>query len=465
MALRELLRVSLILLAFTATARLFADEPAAEAYVPAAPLSELELENGDSFVFLGDSITHQCLYTQYVEDFFYQRMPHIRLKFHNAGVGGARAWDALARFDEDVARYRPKYVSVLLGMNDGSYQAFDQATFETYRRDMTTVIERIVATGATPILMTPTMYDSRASRLFPRKGRTYSEGLLTQYNSVLTYYGTWLREVATEKGFGFVDMWGPLNNLTIDARKKEPAFTMIRDAVHPDAPGQAVMAVAIIDDLGLRSPLSSITLRLHGNGNPKATATGGIISDLKRTDSGVEFTWLAQGLPWVLPEEAAIGVSLTKLGHRNSREAFQVHGLAPGRYELSIDGAVVGTWSSEQLSRHVELQANDKTPQYQQSLQITQLNHTRNSGPVRNLRNEWRQFQAYTRAERDAQSDDDRDRIAQMKKQLEGLSERVAAHAAEAKKIEDQIFDVNQPVARKYVLTRVAAQSKPAATR
>ena len=307
MALRDLLRFSMVLFVFTSAAWTFADEPAKEAYVPKAPLKKLDLQDGDSFVFLGDSITHQCLYTQYVEDFFYQRMPHIRLKFHNSGVGGARAWDALARFDEDVAAYKPKYVSILLGMNDGTYRSYDQATFDAYHRDMTTVVEKIVATGATPLLMTPTMYDSRASRMFPRKGRTYSEGLLTQYNSVLTYYGTWLREVATENGYGFVDMWGPLNNLTIAARKTDPSFTIIKDAIHPDAPGQAVMAVAMIDDLGLKAPLSNIRLQLYGKAAPKATSMGGAVSDLKRTENGVEFTWLAKGLPWVLPEEAAIG--------------------------------------------------------------------------------------------------------------------------------------------------------------
>src|SRR5688500_5067517 len=31
----------------------------------------IQLKDGDTFVFLGDSITHQCLYTQYVEDYFY----------------------------------------------------------------------------------------------------------------------------------------------------------------------------------------------------------------------------------------------------------------------------------------------------------------------------------------------------------------------------------------------------------
>lgn len=464
MALRDLLKVSLVLFVVTSVSPAVADEAAKEAYVPRAPLKKLDLQDGDSFVFLGDSITHQCLYTQYVEDFFYQRMPHIRLKFHNSGVGGARAWDALARFDEDVAAYKPKYVSILLGMNDGTYQSYDQATFDAFHRDMTTVVEKIVAAGATPLLMTPTMYDSRASRMFPRKGRTYSEGLLTQYNAVLTYYGTWLREVAAENGYGFVDMWGPLNNLTIAARKTDPSFTIIKDAIHPDAPGQAVMAVAMIDDLGLKAPLSNIRLTVNGKDTPKATSTGGTVSELKRTENGIEFTWLAKGLPWVLPEEAAIGVNLTKLGHKNSREAFEVHGLAPGRYELSIDGTAVGTWGSEQLSRHIELQANDKTPQYQQALKVAHLNRDRNSGPVKNLRNEWRRFQSYARAKRDAQTDEAREKVAQTEKQLEGLSERVAGHASEAKKIEDQIFEVNQPVSRKYVLTRVVAPAKkPAA--
>ncbi len=52
-----------------------------------APVTKLDLQDGDTLVFLGDSITHQCLYTQYVEDYFYTRYPKLRIKFHNAGVG------------------------------------------------------------------------------------------------------------------------------------------------------------------------------------------------------------------------------------------------------------------------------------------------------------------------------------------------------------------------------------------
>ena len=85
-----------------------------------SPHTKIELTDGDTLVFLGDSITHQCLYTQYVEDYFYTRYPKMRLHFRNAGVGGDRASDALVRFDDDVAAFKPKYVTILLGMNDGS---------------------------------------------------------------------------------------------------------------------------------------------------------------------------------------------------------------------------------------------------------------------------------------------------------------------------------------------------------
>ncbi len=427
-----------------------------------SPLTTLELADGDSIVFLGDSITHQCLYTQYVEDYFYTRFPKMRLKIHNAGVGGARAWDALARFDDDVAAYKPKYVTVLLGMNDGTYRPFDQATFDTYHKDMTELVGRLTGIGAKPILMTPTMYDSRASRLYAPPNRKAPEDRLELYNSVLAYYGTWLREVAVENGHGFVDMWSPLNNITLAERKTDAGFTLIRDAVHPDAPGQVVMAVAIVNDLALQKQVSNIRVILAGEAEARSQVTGGSISNLKRTEDGVQFTWLADGLPWVVPEEAQSGAKLTKLGHRYSREALEVHGLTPGRYELSIDGELVGAFASDALARHIELQENSKTPQYQQALAVANLNKERNAGPVRSLRNEWGRFQRYAREKRDAADDEARQKVEEKYPDMGRISERVAVHNAAAKEIEDRIFEINQPKPRHYVLKRIAPQpTKP----
>ncbi len=449
----------------------FALSPALRGEGPARPLPALELQNGDGIVFLGDSITHQRLYTQYVEDYFYTRMPHLRLRLHNAGVGGARAWDALQRFDADVAAYQPKYVTILLGMNDGTYQPFQPEIFDTYRRDMTTLLERIRAIGATAIPMTPTMFDARADRAREKNPRPAEATLL--YNSVLAYYGTWLRDVAVEQGLGFVDMWGPLNNITLEQRKTDPAFTLIRDAVHPGPDGQLIMAAAIINDLGLPRQVSNIAISLSPEGKPRVRAAGGEVTDLSATDDGLAFTFTAKALPWVVPEEARLGAKLCRLGHRLGKEGLEIHGLRPGQYALFIDDVEVGRYSSEALERHIELQENDKTPQFQQALQVALLNKQRNEGPIGKLRGEWSQFQQYARARRTVSEQPGNEQaakqLAALEEKIAGIEERVARHNAEAKAIEDQIFEKNQPQPRRYVLKRVEtpttrpAQRRPAA--
>ncbi|MBM4000454.1 MAG: SGNH/GDSL hydrolase family protein [Planctomycetes bacterium] len=429
---------------------------AASSADPAQPVGKIALAAGETLVFLGDSITHQCLYTQYVEDFFYTRQPGVRAKFHNAGVGGARAWDALQRFERDVAAYHPKYVTVLLGMNDGTYQPYNDEVFQTYRTDMSQVIERIKAARAIPVLMTPTMFDSRAARL---GGRTQQPERLELYNSVLAYYGAWLREIAVENGYGFVDMYGPLNNLTLEQRRVNPSFTMIKDAVHPDAPGQIVMAAALLEHMGQRGPLSNITVQPDAKGQFAVRATGGEAADLTVEGDRIRFTWTAKGLPFALPEEARPGAKLLALGHRMSREGLEVHGMKPGRYRLTIDGEPVGEFASAALERHIELQENEKTPQFRQALRVAELNKQRNSGPVHALRGEWLQFQQYARLKRqlEAKPDDAKvaEDLAKLKERIDTIEDRIREHEAAAAKIEDEIFQTNQPKPRTYVLERI----------
>jgi len=435
--------------------------PAADEILP--PLAKMKLKDGDTVVFLGDSITHQCLYTQYVEDFFYTRFPGKKIRFHNAGVGGARAWDALARFDRDVAAYQPKYVTVLLGMNDGRYQPYNQEVFQAYHRDMQLLIQRIQEIKAVPVLMTPTMFDSRAARLRSRK---QSPEKLEFYNSVLAYYGTWLREVAVEQGFGFVDMYSPLNHITLQTRKTQADFTLIPDSVHPAESGQLVMAYALIDDLGLRSALSSIRLVRGTDGEkPAHKVRGGQLSDLTFTPDGVAFTWHADSLPWVVPQVAQTGAKLLKLGHRASRESLEIHGLEPGEYQLSIDGQAVRSFDTLALARHVELQSLSQTPQYQQALAVAEMNAARNTGPVRSLRNEWRLFQRFARMREQSRTSPDDQKLAgqvrELEQRLEGLDERIKQHEELAAKMDADIRRAAQPKSRRYVLQRKTDAGKP----
>ena len=305
---------------------------------------------------------------------------------------------------------------------------------------------------AIPILMTPTMYDSRAALARKRSPAGH-------YNSVLAYYGTWFREVAVNGGYGFVDMWGPLNNLTLQQRKTDPDFTMIKDSVHPDPPGQLVMAYAIIDDMGLRGAVSNIRVVVTQNGKIRVSGTGGEATDVENSDGVLAFTWTATCLPWVVPAEAQEGVTLLKLGHRASREGLGVNGLPPGKYELSIDDQVIGTFTDLQLARHIELQNNSNTPQYQQALQVAELNKQRNQDPIAKLRGEWSQFQRFSRTQqqlKDSPNDEKlATQLAAFEKRIEGMGQRIIDFERAAKEIEDKIFEINQPKPRRYVLKPV----------
>ena len=297
-----------------------------------APKPFLNLQDGETVVFLGDSITHQALYTQYLENFYYTRYPDRRIHFHNAGVSGDKAADALARFNDDVAAFEPDHVSVLLGMNDGQYEPFSKETLETYQAGMSEILARIGATGAEAIALSPTMFDHHQLALrkddetFRFRDRPFDPG----YNSLLAYYASWLRQTAQAGKMPFVNLWGPLNDITFAMRSSQPDFTVVEDAIHPGAAGHFIMASTIIErSTPDRRSVSNITI--VPNGGEWIAGRKQEVRDLTVSGDGSEmsFLFLAPALPWVVPESAAgydlkwgpsapasLGYELTKAGHK-----------------------------------------------------------------------------------------------------------------------------------------------------
>ncbi len=219
-------------------------------------------------------------------------------------------------------------------------------------------------------------------------------------------------------------------------------------------------AMAIIHDLGLPQQVSSIRIVLSADRQHCVNAAGGQLSDLCWRDDGIEFNWQAECLPWVVPEEAQVGAQLTELGHGASLESLEIHGLPPGKYTLTIDGQDVGIYDNVQLEQHVELQDNARTPQFQQALVVANLNKQRNEGPINALRDEWWNFQDYVDARREANTHPDsikcKECLSLAERKIIGLDGRVAKDDAEAKMVEDNIFKLNKPPWRKYVLVRRA---------
>ncbi|MEM0925582.1 MAG: SGNH/GDSL hydrolase family protein [Planctomycetota bacterium] len=449
------MRVFLPLLSLVFATTIFAQEAKENGSIS---VGQANLTAGDCVIFLGDSITHQRLYTQYIEDFFITRFPETPLRFHNAGISGDLAWDALQRLDRDVLSKKPALVTILLGMNDGRYRPFDREVFDTYRQDMTLLLDRLGEAGVVVSPITPTMFDAVAAKAASKK-RPRDPAVLSEYNAALAYFGNWLRDLSDERGLHSIDMFGPLNQLTREKRKDDPTFTYIADAVHPGPSGQLIMAHSWLSDLGMRGPVSNITLVPTPKGY-RARVSGGEITELSDQDGEISFTFLAKSLPWVTPPETAAAATQLRLDHRFSREGFQVHGLAPGKYELTIDDISIGVFTQTQLAAHIELQRFPETPQSVQANRVVAMNQARNRGVVRQLRDHWFTFRNMRRNERQAmltQNPEEKKqlnvRIAKAKETMKTFESRLAVLEDQAAAELASIYEAARPQLRRYVLT------------
>src|SRR5688572_15116419 len=80
--------------------------------------ADFAFQNGDTVVFLGDSITAARGYTKFVEHYTLMRFPDRKVHFFNAGKGGDTAQSALKRLDRDVFGKGATVVTIALGVND-----------------------------------------------------------------------------------------------------------------------------------------------------------------------------------------------------------------------------------------------------------------------------------------------------------------------------------------------------------
>src|SRR5215213_4697291 len=114
----------------------------------AAEPAAFPLKDGDVWVMAGDSITAQHLHSNCVEAFCYARYPKMKFAFRNSGVGGHTIPSTLARFDYDIAAWKPTVVSVELGMNDANNTPTDK-----FIANMGTMVARIKGAGARPVIL------------------------------------------------------------------------------------------------------------------------------------------------------------------------------------------------------------------------------------------------------------------------------------------------------------------------
>jgi len=339
---------------------------------PATAGEPFYLQSNDRVVFYGDSITDQRLYTTFIETYVVTRFPERNVQFVHSGWGGDRVTGGGGgpidvRLKRDVFAYRPTVMTIMLGMNDGSYRAFDESIFKTYANGMDSIVEKVKAElpGIKITLIQPSPFDDVTRK------PTFEGG----YNAVLVRYGDYLKELAEKQGATLAD----LNTSVVEATKKafdavgEQATTLNPDRVHPAPGGQLLMAAALLDAWKAPALVSNVQLNVKGEANVEVEKLENAkVKDLAQENGGLHWTQRDDSLPFPMDtKDKGIKLALDSSDVLNqlNRQTLRVKGLESDRFDLKIDGQEVGSFSKQELADGVNL-ATLSTPMSKQAAEV-----------------------------------------------------------------------------------------------
>lgn len=308
---------------------------------------EFFFKDGDRVVMIGDSITEQHLYSNYVEMWTVTRFPHWKITFRNVGIGGDRSVGGNARFARDVLLHQPTAMTVDFGMNDGGYREFSEQTFKPYMDGLQGMANQAKAAKIRTAWITPQPLDN------DEQGPTALKG----YNQTLEKFSAGVKTIADTNGGLFVDQFHPYLQVLDQARSKGPKYDRITagDAVHPGPPGQTLMAASILKGLHFPSLVASVAIDAK---QKKVTSQDNCeVAKLEVSDDAVRFSKLDKALPF-FPEDAASILPFSPILDELNDYRVQVVGLAAGNYKVRIEGVEVATLSAEALAAGADIAAD-----------------------------------------------------------------------------------------------------------
>ncbi|NND98312.1 MAG: SGNH/GDSL hydrolase family protein [Pirellulaceae bacterium] len=218
-------------------------------------------------LFLGDSITHAGHYISLVEAQLRLAGDEKHPELINLGLPSETCSglsepdhpfprpDVHERIDRALAKIQPDVVVACYGMNDGIYYPFAEERFAAYRDGIDQIIQKVHASGAKLILMSPPAFDAlplrKKGNLLPAGAEKYSwKAIYEDYDQVLKRYAQWITE-QDDRVEMVIDLHGPVRRYVAEKRKTDPDFTMSPDGVHVNNEGHAVLAAAIFKAWGM----------------------------------------------------------------------------------------------------------------------------------------------------------------------------------------------------------------------
>lgn len=217
--------------------RLFA---LASSFAGGSPSKLPLLQNGESMVAIGDSITAAGSYLRLIDEVIAQRHPKLGIpKIINKGIGGQKAEDLARRFGRDVIDLKPAVVTICIGINDVWHRLngpHNPDVLAAYKRNVGSMVESAQKAGIKVILLTPTVIEEDPA----------SEG-----NKRLALYVQAKKEIAKEKGCRLVDLHGIFLAALNTREEVKGRGWLTGDGVHMSPLGDTLMAAGTLHALGI----------------------------------------------------------------------------------------------------------------------------------------------------------------------------------------------------------------------
>jgi len=217
--------------------------------------AEPVIKKGGRLAIAGDSITEQKIYSKYLETYFLVCAPELDAKVIQLGWSGERAPGFAARMEYDLISWKPTVVTTCYGMNDGGYTKYNENIGRNYENAMRMIITNVLTAGATIIIGSPGVVDSRTwQRNQPDCAVVYNDNL-NQLREID-------RRLAGEYKCPFADVYGAMMSAMTNSKAVHgPEYHIAgSDGVHPWANGHLVMAYAFLRALGMDGNIGTITV-------------------------------------------------------------------------------------------------------------------------------------------------------------------------------------------------------------
>ena len=343
------------------------------------------LKDGDTVVFYGDSITEQSLYNQWVELYTVTRFPKMRVHFYGAGVGGDRVTGGSGgtideRLARDVFPHKPTVITVMLGMNDGSYRDNADEIQSAYTKGYEHLLESMQehAPGARITLLGPSPYDDVTRPAWFPGG----------YNGVMQHYAELDGRLAEKYHDTFINLNPGVVALLGRAQALDPqiARLVLPDRVHPEVIAHWVMAETLLKGWNAPALVSSVTI--DGDRAKLTDAQNATVEAVAREKDGLHWSETEGALPLPFDKANAMQallLGLTDIDQQLNQETLRITNLEAGRYTLKIDEQVVGTFTGDELSLGINL-ADFGTPMRSQAQRVSWMVRDRDQAHTIHLR-------------------------------------------------------------------------------